>query len=136
MMPLLHHTWTTSVQNTDPNNRSIEELTNALEEEAKRGDPKHSRRIKLLQIRRGSDAHSDYMSKLRETSSVIEYEKMSLDEFLIHLFIRDADNVMAKIAQEILERTTRAYTRSSTRSERLRRLYGTITKRSSEGWRM
>ena len=88
MMPLLHHTMTTSLQNTDPNNRSIEELTNALEEEAKRGDPKHSRRIKLLQIRRGSDAHSDYMSKLRETGSVIEYEKVSLDEFLIHLFIQ------------------------------------------------
>ena len=31
-------------------------------------------------------------------------KKMSLDEFLIHLFIRDADNVMAKMAQEILER--------------------------------
>ena len=44
------------------------------------------------------------MSKLRETSSVIEYEKMSLDEFLIHLFIRDAVNVMTKMAQEILER--------------------------------
>ena len=29
---------------------------------------------------------------------------MSLDEFLIHLFIRDADNKMAKMAKEILER--------------------------------
>ena len=104
MMPLLHHTMTTSLQNTDPNNRSIEELTNALEEEAKRGDPKHSRRIKLLQTRRGSDAHSDFMHKLRETGSVIEYDKMSLDEFLIHLFIRHADNIRAKMAQEILER--------------------------------
>ena len=29
---------------------------------------------------------------------------MSLDEFLIHLFIRDADSTIAKMAQEILER--------------------------------
>ena len=29
---------------------------------------------------------------------------MSLDEFLIHLFIREADSQMAKIALEILER--------------------------------
>ena len=104
MMPLLHHTWTTSLQNIDPNNRSLEELTKALEDEAKRGDPKHTRRVKLLQIRRGSDAHSDFMDKLRETGSVIEYDKMSLDEFLIHLFIRDAYRQMAKMALEILER--------------------------------
>ena len=104
MMPLLHHTWTKSLQSIDPNNRTIEELTEALDNEAKRGDPKHSRRVKLLQIRRGSDAHSDFMDKLREAGSVIEYEKMSLDELSIHLFIRDADSTMAKMAQEILER--------------------------------
>ena len=104
MMPLLHHTWTTSLQNIDPNNRSLEELAKALEDEAKRGDPKHICRVKLLQIRRGSDAHSDFMDKLRETGSIIEYDKMSLDEFLIHLFIRDADSQMAKMALEILER--------------------------------
>ena len=44
------------------------------------------------------------MDKLREAGSVIEFEKMSLDEFLIHLFIRDVDSTMAKMAQEILER--------------------------------
>ena len=44
------------------------------------------------------------MNKLRETYSVIEYDKMSLDRFLIHLFIRNADNMMSKMAQEILER--------------------------------
>ena len=44
------------------------------------------------------------MDRLRETGSVIEFDNMSLDEFLIHLFIREADSQMAKIAQEILER--------------------------------
>ena len=61
MMPLLHHSWTTSMQNTDLNNRSLEELAKALEDEAMRGDPKHTRRVKLLQIRRGTDSHSDFM---------------------------------------------------------------------------
>ena len=44
------------------------------------------------------------MDKLRETGSIIEYDKMSLDEFLIHLIIRDADSQMAKMALEILKR--------------------------------
>ena len=37
------HAWTTSLQNIDPNNRSLEELSKALEDEAKLGDPKHTR---------------------------------------------------------------------------------------------
>ena len=44
------------------------------------------------------------MDKLREAGSVIEFDKMSLDEFLIHLFIRDADSIMAKMTLEILEK--------------------------------
>ena len=101
-MPFLHHTWAKSLDKTDPYNRNLQELTDSLENEAKRGDPKHSRRLKLLQIRRGSDAHSDFIDKLREAASVIEFGKMTLDEFIIHLFIRDADQTMAKMAQEIL----------------------------------
>ena len=56
-----------------------------------------------MQIRRGSDAHFDFVDKLREAASVIEFGKMTLDEFIIHLFIRDADQTMAKMAQEILK---------------------------------
>ena len=103
LLQLLHHTWAKSLDKSDPYNRTLKELTDALENEAKRGDPKHSRRLKLLQIRRGSDAHSDFVDKLREAASVIEFSKMSLDEFIIHLFIRDADPTMAKMAQEILK---------------------------------
>ena len=44
------------------------------------------------------------MDRLKEAGTVIEFDKMSLDEFLIHLFIREADSQMAKIALEILER--------------------------------
>ena len=76
----------------------MKELTDALENEAKRGVLKHSCRLKLLQIRRGSDAHSDLVDKLREAASVIEFSKMTLDEFIIHLYIRDADQTMAKMA--------------------------------------
>ena len=44
------------------------------------------------------------MDRLKETGSVIEFDNMSLDEFLIHLFIRDADSQMARNALEVLER--------------------------------
>ena len=66
--------------------------------------PKHNRRLKMLQIRRGSDNHSDFVAKLIEAAKGIEFEKMTLAEFIIHLFIRDADQTMGKMAQEILKK--------------------------------
>ena len=35
---------------------------------------------------------------------MIEFDEMSIDEFLIHLFVREVDSQMAKIGLEILER--------------------------------
>ena len=42
ILPLLHHTWEKSLKNTYPYNRTLEELTQTLENEAKRGDLKHT----------------------------------------------------------------------------------------------
>ena len=70
IMPLLHLAWRAALQ-----------LTDAIEEEAKRNDPKHTRRMKILQLKRGSDSHSDFAERLRQEGSVIEFDKMSLDEF-------------------------------------------------------
>ena len=98
LIPFLHSTWANALEKYDPDNKSLTEILNALEIEAKQGDPKHNRRLKMLQIRRGSDNHSDFVSKLIEAANVIEFEKMTLAEFIIHLFIRDADQTMGKMA--------------------------------------
>ena len=60
--------------------------------------------MKLLQTKRGSDSHSDFLKRLKENYNVAEFEQMSGDEFIIHLFIREADAQMSRIATEILER--------------------------------
>ena len=103
LIPFLHHNWSNALEKYDPDKKPITEILNALEIEAKKGDPKHNRRLKMLQIRRGSDSHSDFVVKLIEAGNVIEFEKMTLAEFIIHLFIRDADQTMGKMAQEILK---------------------------------
>ena len=58
----------------------------------------------LLQTKRGSDKHSDFLERLKENYSVAEFEEMSGDEFQIHLFIREADAQMSRIATELLEK--------------------------------
>ena len=103
-MPFLHQAWISALQSKDPDNRTLEKLMKALEDEAKLRDPKHTRRMKLLQTKRGSDKHSDFLERLKENYNVAEFEEMSGDEVQIHLFIREADAQMSRIATEILEK--------------------------------
>ena len=78
----------------------------AIEDEAKLRQPKHTRRMLLLNTNRGSDKHSNFLEKIVENYSAIEFEQMTGEELQIHLFIRDADPQMSKIATEILEKDT------------------------------
>ena len=58
----------------------------------------------LIQTKRGSEKHSDFLEKISENYSVAEYETISGDEFQIHLFINSAGAHMSKIALELLEK--------------------------------
>ena len=77
----------------DPEERSLEELTKAIEEEAKLRQPKHQRRMTLIQTKRGSEKHSDFLEKISDNYSMAEF-----DEFQIHLSINSADAHLSKIA--------------------------------------
>ena len=56
----------------------------------------------LLSTKRAGDKHSDFLEKIVEHYSVIEYDTMTGDELVIHLFVRDADQQMSNVAQEVL----------------------------------
>ena len=103
ILPFIHNSWTGKLAHIDPKTKSINTILSTLESEAKKGDPRQNRRLRMLGIRRGSDSHSDFINKLIEAFKVIEFDKMMGSEFIIHLFIRDADNTMGKIAQEVLK---------------------------------
>ena len=92
-----------------PESRTLKELTDAIEVEAKRNDPKHSRRVRYLHLKRGSDSHSDFAERLRQEGSVIEFDKLTLDELLIHLCARNADSQMSKMALELLKQEKPRY---------------------------
>ena len=100
LSPYIHSSWASTLIPLNPKSMSLDQILNTLETEGKKGDPKHNRRLRFMnEIRRGSDSHSDYMNKLLEASRIIEFEGMTLDELIIHIFIRDADATMGKAAQ-------------------------------------
>ena len=60
----------------------------AIEDEAKLRQPKHTCHMILLNTKRGSDKHSDFLEKIVENYSLVEFEQMTGEELMIHLFSR------------------------------------------------
>ena len=103
LAPYLHQIWILACSEAgNPDERTLEEFMKAIEKDAKLRQPKHTRRMVLLSTKRGEDRHSDFLEKIVEHYSVIEFDTMTGDELVIHLFIRDADQQMSKKAQELL----------------------------------
>ena len=53
-------------------------------------------------LKRNSASHSDFLMKPDEILKLVEYEKMNGAAFLTHLFLEQSDEVMQKIATDIL----------------------------------
>ena len=82
---LLHQIWISALDCKNPEEKSLEELIKLIKEEAKLRQPEHQRCMTLIQTKRGSEKHSDFLEKISENYSVAECDEMSGDEFQIHL---------------------------------------------------
>ena len=78
LAPYIHSFWAGKLLHLNPKTQSLDTILNTLELEAKKGDPRHNRRLRMIGIRRGSDTHSDFINKLIEASRIIEFGKMTL----------------------------------------------------------
>ena len=100
--PLVQSSWLQSLETKDMKNKTMEELINLIKAEGRLRMPCHQRRLQLLKAKRNSNKHSDFLYQLETLMSVAEFEEMSADEMVIHLFAETADAVMSKLALEIL----------------------------------
>ena len=56
--------------------------------------PVHSRRMDLVKEKRSNSSNSDFLIRLEENFNLIEYENMTGDAFLTHIFLEEADTTM------------------------------------------
>ena len=63
LSPLLHQIWNSALDSKNPEDKSLEELTELVKDEAKLRMPKHQRRMNLIKMKRGSERQSDYLEK-------------------------------------------------------------------------
>ena len=102
LQPLINRVWFESLMHQNVKEKNLQVIDLILEESSGR-NPLHQRRIDLLWVKK-EGSHSDFLFTLEEYMSLVEFNNMTKDSFLTHLFLEQADETMAKMATEILER--------------------------------
>ena len=100
--PLMHESWSTALDAKDPDDKSLDHIAELIQEEGKLRMPQHQRRLQLLKAKRGSEKHSDFLDKLGNLLSVAEFDSMTGDEMVIHLFAECANPKMVRLAMDML----------------------------------
>ena len=103
LQPLINRVWFESLLHQNIKEKNLQEVIDLILEESSGRNPLHQRRIDLLRVKK-EGSHSDFLFTLEEHMSLVEFNDMTKDSFLTHLFLEQADETMAKMATEILER--------------------------------
>ena len=103
LQPLINEVWFKSLLHQNIKEKDLQGVIDLILEESSGRNPLHQRRIDLLRVKKGGN-HSDFLFALEEHMSLVEFDDMTKDSFLTHLFLEQADEHMAKMATEILEK--------------------------------
>ena len=84
--------------------KSLQEITEIILEESSERNLLHQRRNQLMRVQK-TDSHGDFFYQLEEHMSLIEFDKLTKEAMLIHLFLEQNDETMGRMAQDILVKT-------------------------------
>ena len=98
LAPLMHSSWIQALESKNLGEKSLGELTEIIKEEGKLRMPVHQRRLQLLKAKRNQTRHTEFIFQLEKLMSVAEFEKMTSDKMVLHLFAETADSTMSKLA--------------------------------------
>ena len=101
----MNSTWLQALEVKKIKEKNLDEIIQLIEEEGRLRMPRHQRRLQLLKAKRNAGKHSDFLFTLETLMGVSEFDSMTPDEMVLHLFAEHADNTMSKIALDILAKT-------------------------------
>ena len=102
LSPFVHSSWMQALQSNKMEERDLEEIVSLIQEEGKLRTPVHQRRLQLFKARRQQSRHTEYIFMLEKLMSVADFDNMTADQLLIHIFADTADATMSRIALDIL----------------------------------
>ena len=86
-------------------NMDLDEVVRVIKAENSLRKSKHQRKMALLKARR-TGSHGDLLMLLERMMAVAEWETMSAEEMLTHLFSEQSDPTMSKAVMEVLATPT------------------------------
>merc|ERR1711942_205579 len=110
-------TWSFAMEKAGAKEKGLKTILKMLEAESKVRNPVHDRRIKFFNSKRGTLSHSDFFDQLEESMELIEFEKLTPASLITHIFLRESDSVLTKVASDILYETEGAGDISKLRNE-------------------
>ena len=90
LQPLINRVWFESLLHQNIKEKNLQEVIDLILEESSGRNPLHQRRIDLLRVKK-EGSHSDFLFTLEEHMSLVEFNDMTKDSFLTHLFLEQAD---------------------------------------------
>ena len=82
--------------------QSLEYILQALMDESSLLCLVHQGRIEFLKERRNNSSHSEFRQRLEERVELIEFESLTKQSLVSHLFMEDSDYEMNRITTELL----------------------------------
>ena len=79
------------------------ELATVMTEIMRLGSEFNARRLEAFILKRGGDEHSAFLHKVKMCLDNADFKSMTRNELTVHLFLRDAEATMAKMATEFLQ---------------------------------
>ena len=93
------------VQRRVTEDKTLDQIIEIIMDESDARNPLHSRKMELLHVKK-TGSHSDYLFSLEQIGELIDNKSLTLDALIMHLFLEQADQEMAKICQEIFSKNT------------------------------
>ena len=87
--------------------KSLEEILQALMDESCLLCPVHQRRIEFLNERRNNSSHSDFLQRLEESIELIEFDTLTKESLVSHIFLEESDYEIQRITTELLAKNLR-----------------------------
>jgi hypothetical protein len=103
--PLMHSSWIQAFESQNLGEKSLAEIIEIVKKEGRMRMPVHQRRIQLMKAKRNQARHTEFIFTLEKLISVAEFEDMTKEQMVIHLFAETADSTMSKLALDILSTT-------------------------------
>ena len=88
------------VTQSQSQDQSLEEIIRALMDESSLLCLVHQQRIEFLKERRNNSSHSEFLQRLEERVELIEFESLTKQSLVSHLFLEESDYEITRIGKK------------------------------------